>query len=46
MIEVERDEKMIANLRDGLEMLIEDMDCALERLGMGFGQQWQQKVKG
>jgi hypothetical protein len=46
MIEVERDEKIIANLRDGLEMLIEDMDCALERLGMGFGQQWQQKVKG
>lgn len=39
-IEVERDEKMIANLSEGLEMFLEDMDEALKNLGMEFGQQW------
>ena len=44
-IEVGRDEKMISSLRDGLNMLIDDMDEALNSLGMSFGQQWQQQFK-
>lgn len=39
-IEIERDEEMIANLERGLEEFVEDMDKALDNLGLQFGQQW------
>jgi hypothetical protein len=37
---IKRDEKVIAELRAGLESFIKDMDVALESLGMSFGMQW------
>ena len=43
-VEIERDESMISDLKGGLEMFIEDMDEALNNLGMGFGQQWQKQI--
>lgn len=39
-IEIGRDEKMISELREGLALLIEDMDESLEKLGLNFGSQW------
>lgn len=39
-IEIERDEEMIADLRIGLEELLDDMDEALAVMGLEFGQQW------
>lgn len=37
---IERDEKVIQELREGLASFIKDMDIALESLGMSFGMQW------
>ena len=39
-IEIERDEDMIADLRVGLDDLLDDMDKALAVMGLEFGQQW------
>lgn len=39
-IEIERDEEMIENLRVGLDDILDDMDKALEVMGLSFGQQW------
>jgi hypothetical protein len=39
-IEIERDEEMIANLQQGLDDLLDDMDEALSVMGLEFGQQW------
>lgn len=41
VVEIERDEKMIEQLRDGLDLFIKDMDVMLKNLGLEFGQQWQ-----
>ena len=37
---IERDEKVIAELREGLASFIKDMDIMLDNLGMSFGMQW------
>lgn len=39
-VEIFRDEEMISKLRKGLAEFIEDMDIALEKLGLSFGDQW------
>lgn len=39
-VEIFRDEEMIEKLRIGLAEFIEDMDAALNKLGLEFGQQW------
>lgn len=39
-IEIERDEDMIEELRQGLDDLLDDMDEALSVMGLEFGQQW------
>jgi len=40
VVEIQRDEEMIDKLRTGLAEFIEDMDKALEVLGLNFGDQW------
>ncbi|HEY7866883.1 MAG TPA: hypothetical protein VIC51_12880, partial [Psychromonas sp.] len=42
-VEIFRDEEMISKLRKGLAEFIEDMDIALEKLGLSFGDQWASK---
>jgi hypothetical protein len=37
---IERDEKVIDELREGLASFIKEMDIALKSLGMSFGMQW------
>lgn len=39
-IEIQRDVKMIDDLDNGLSEFIEDMDKALDNLGLNFGEQW------
>lgn len=39
-VEIERDEEMIARLKKGLSEFIEDMDAALDKLGLSWGDQW------
>lgn len=39
-IEIKRDEDMIEDLRKGLDDLLDDMDEALELMGLEFGRQW------
>ena len=41
-VEIGRDEKMISDLRSGLDSLIEDMDSSLKKLGLNFGSQWEE----
>lgn len=41
LVEIQRDEEMIEKLEQGLADFIEDMDEALNNLGLEFGQQWQ-----
>lgn len=43
-VEIKRDEEMIAELRASAKLFIKQMDIALEKLGMKFGQQWNEKV--
>jgi predicted phage-related endonuclease len=40
VVDMERDEQMIEQMRQGLIEFIEDMDQALQELGLQFGQQW------
>ena len=40
LVEIFRDEVMIAKLEKGLAEFIEDMDEALNKLGLSFGDQW------
>lgn len=42
-VEIFRDEEMIAKLEKGLNEFIEDMDKALNKLGLAFGDQWATK---
>lgn len=39
-VEIQRDEEMITKLEKGLADFIEDMDEALDKLGLNFGEQW------
>ena len=44
VVEIQRDDEMIDKLRKGLEEFIEDMDLALDVLGLNFGDQWAQNT--
>lgn len=44
LVEIFRDEDMIAKLEKGLKEFIEDMDEALSKLGLSWGDQWAKKV--
>jgi len=41
VVEIKRDEVMIKKLEEGAKSFIDEMDIALEKLGMSFGMQWE-----
>lgn len=43
-VEIKRDEEIIKKLEEGAKSFIEEMDQALENLGMSFGMQWNKKL--